>query len=780
MDSRIVIRNYGRTAVDPDTGATVTVDSKGSATGGVNLSAQSQEMDPSEIDPQRSEPIPGAVPVQTPPVAQAQAIPGNFQRDVQEYHNTPGIESFDQFVRQKYGTEGSGPGSVLKDIFDVGNQWVSSRPAAAGGYDMPAAMRVLGPGIGSLLQGVYGALGGGATKDAVQRWKEEQQAQPSSLSDIFSPETWKRFGKNAVDVVTDPSKRLAALREIVNPENLLANAAGAVTGGVVGAIPKVAELGPVTRAALQAAANAGTNAAISGVSSPSSQGFDPVAAAQGGVMGLASEAGLGLARKILPTRKLPNLPEVDQGAAAAAPIDWYAQGDLASRHPSVSDRDVKLFNTANQELAGSSPTNGYDVLHNPNSATRQALDPSQWGRGGSDPNVGKSMAAELMMSDDLKPAATKLASEYDDLAAAGSSKVKGIDKTTYIARRLSEADPALLGVPEQPAVTLTPEQASSLRMKALKDGADLSGLTKKEVEDAVNSRRKLQLAGQDVSGLMDLDNRPEAFAKWSQAKLDAKTNSKASAQEIAAAQAEADAANESAAANRRGETYLRMMDPNDQSLPVSPDFKLSPDAMMEAASAASERAKAGDYSGMGILGRAFKDPKLALGVVGIAGNDDLPIAQKRAAIADLVKQAQTAETPKMPVIPPQETPAASGSAGAGEAAEPPATTAQPAAMPEQGATAQPSEAQQRADDLQAILASNEPEADRARMVLDEAWDDPKLKEYLSTVEGVDPKDVEMATRQSLLKGAQKITNNARDRISKQLVGHLPDLQQLFK
>ncbi len=46
--------------------------------------------------------------------------------------------------------------------------------------------------------------------------------------------------------------------------------------------------------------------------------------------------------------------------------------------------------------------------------------------------------------------------------------------------------------------------------------------------------------------------------------------------------------------------------------------------------------------------------------------------------------------------------------------------------------------------------------------------------------GVDPKDVEMATRQSLLKGAQKITNNARDRISKQLVGHLPDLQQLFK
>jgi len=310
-------------------------------------------------------------------------------------------------------------------------------------------------------------------------------------------------------------------------------------------------------------------------------------------------------------------------------------------------------------------------------------------------------------------------------------------------------------------------------MKTGKAGADLSGLTKKDVEDAVNARRKLQLAGEDVSGLMELENRPDAFAKWSQSKLDARTNSKASAQDIAAAQADVAAANDAAAANRRGETYLRMMDPNDASIPVSSDFKLSPDAMMEAAGAASERAKAGDYSGMGVLGRAFKDPKLALAVVGLAGNDDLPLAQKRAAIADLVKQAKTAATPEMPELPAQEAPSAP--AASGDAGTAPAPSAA-----EQAAPAAPSEAQQRSDDIQAILTSNEPEIDRARLVLDEAWDDPKLKEYLSTVEGVDPKDLEMATRQSLLKGAQKLTNNARDRISKQLAGHLPDLQKLFR
>jgi len=778
MDSRIVVRNYGRTAVDPDSGATITVNSNGNATGGVTLSVLSQDLDPSEIDPLHSDPVPGSAPAKAEPVSQApQAIPASFQKDVEEYRKSPGLKSFDQFTREKYGKEGSGAGSVLKDLFDAASQYTSSRPAELGGYDLPAAARIFGPGIGTALQKAYGALGGDATKNAVQRWQEEQQAQPSSLGDVFSGDTWKTLGKGMADVVTDQSKWWPTAKGIVNdltdPENLLANSLGLVGGEAVGMIPRVAAMKPLVKAATKAAANAGSNAAVSGISSPTSQGFDPVAAAQGAVMGLGTEAGMGLARKILPTRKLPKLPEVDQGAASAEPIDWYAQSDLASRHPDVKDRDVKLFNTANQELAGSSPTNGYDVLSNPNSATRQALDPSRWGSGNADPNIGKSMAAELMMSDDLKPAATKLSAEYDNLASAGSSKVKGLDKTTYIARRLSEADPALLGVPEQPPVTLTPEQASSLRMKTVKAGADLSGLTKKDVEDAVNARRKLQLAGEDVSGLMELENRPDAFAKWSQSKLDARTNSKASAQDIAAAQADVAAANDAAAANRRGETYLRMMDPNDASIPVSSDFKLSPDAMMEAAGAASERAKAGDYSGMGVLGRAFKDPKLALAVVGLAGNDDLPLAQKRAAIADLVKQAKTAATPEMPELPAQEAPSAP--AASGDAGTAPAPSAA-----EQAAPAAPSEAQQRSDDIQAILTSNEPEIDRARLVLDEAWDDPKLKEYLSTVEGVDPKDLEMATRQSLLKGAQKLTNNARDRISKQLAGHLPDLQKLFR
>ena len=186
MDSRIVVRNYGRTAVDPDSGATITVNSNGNATGGVTLPVLSQDLDPSEIDPLHSDPAPGSAPAKAEPVSQApQAIPASFQKDVEEYRKSPGLKSFDQFTREKYGKEGSGAGSVLKDLFDAGNQYVSSRPAELGGYDLPAAVRVLGPGLGTLFRKVRGAVGVDDTKKAVQRWQEEQQAQPMLVVDAI-------------------------------------------------------------------------------------------------------------------------------------------------------------------------------------------------------------------------------------------------------------------------------------------------------------------------------------------------------------------------------------------------------------------------------------------------------------------------------------------------------------------------------------------------------------------------------------------------------------------
>ena len=804
MPASIKISSRGRMAVDPDSGAFLQVTAPGQYSGKLDLHGPGETIDPSEIDQEATARIAGNSPQ---PAASASStsssgspLPPSFQQDVAEYQATPGIKSFDQFTREKYGKEGSGVGATLKDIFDAGTQFMSNRPTELGGYNSGtpgligkaaltagevggglalggpagAAAGFMGSPIGAAIERLlYGATGGDQNANAVKKWQEEQNAQPSSLGDLFTAKTMKDLGSGVLNLVTSPSTWPSAAREILNPENVLTNAAGAAGGLAVGALPKAAEVGMLGRVA----ANAAANAAASGVSSPTSQGFDPVAAAQGAGMGVMSELGLGGIRKLTGGMKPKEAaaPQVD--IPPASDIDWYSQGDLSQRHPSVNDKQVNLFNAANQELSGASQTNGYDVLSNKNSATRRALDPANWGRGGVSPDVGKSMAAQLMMSDDLKPAAMQYSQQYDDLAASGSSKVKGIDKTTYIANRLLDADPAVLGVPEQPALKLSPDQSSSLKAKALKAGSDMSGMTKQEVSDAANAYRKLQLSGEDVSGLEPLDNRPEAFAKWSQSKLASKQAAKASDADVKAAQQEADAAGEAASANRRGETYLRMMDPNDASIPVSPDFKLSPDATMEAASAASERAKAGDYSGMGILGSAFKDPKLALAMVGVAGNEDLPLAQKRAVINDLVKQAQTSTTPVPPQLPtPKEGFPASTSVEDLQPAAPQAAPEPAQATP----SAVPDEVQQRAQDLQAILSSNEPEADRARLVLDEAWDDPKLKEYLSTVEGVDPKDLDMATRQSLLKGAQKLTNNARDRISKQLVGHLPDLQKLFR
>ena len=798
----IKISKRGRMATDPDTGSYIQVTAPNTfqGEGKLNLQSSGETIDPNDIDPVATARLNGASTQAAPVQASSSGtqLPADFQRDVEEYRASPGIKSFDQFVREKNGTEGSGVGATLKDLFDVGTQFMSNRPVELGGYNSGApgvvgklalsagetgggallggpagaAAGFLGSPVGAMFErALYGATGGDQNADAVRRWQEEKTAQPSSLGDLFSAKTMKDLGSGALNLATGgPSVWGPALREILNPENVLTNAVGAGGGLAVGAIPRVAEMAPLVKAATQAAANAGSNAAASGISSPSSQGFDPVAAAQGAGMGVMSELGLaGLRKATGGLRAKSNAVQVDAPNPPPTDIDWYSQSDLSQRHPDVSERDVKTFNDANQELSGTSPTNGYDLLKNQNSATRRALDPSGWGRGGN-ADVKKSLAAQLMMSDDLKPAAMQFSQQYDDLAAAGSSKVKGIDKTTYIANRLLEADPAVLGVPEQPALKLSPDQSSALKAKALKAGADMSGMTKTEVSDAANAYRKLQLAGEDVSGLEPLDNRPEAFAKWSQSKLSSRQTAKASEADIKAAQKEVADANEAAAANRRGETYLRMMDPKDASLPVSSDFKLSPDAMMEAASAASERAKAGDYSGMGIMGTAFKDPKLALAVVGVAGNDDLPLAQKRAIINDLVKQAQTAATPAVPDLQPSGT-----SPDAAQAAPEPT----PSPTEPQAQTA-PDEAALRSQDLQAILTSNEPEADRARMVLDEAWDDPKLKQYLATVEGVDPKDLDMATRQSLLKGAQKLTSNARDRISKQLVGHLPDIQQLFR
>ena len=718
----------------------------------------------------------------------------DFNSDIEAYQQHKGPESFEEFIHNKYHPKDKM--GLVKSLYSGANQFIADRPEDVGGYgkiDPPVLRAFQIPGY--VAQKVYGALGGDERNQIFNKYVAIRNGnQPSLLAAITHP---VNTAENIVNgILSDPAE---AARGIVNPENLLANGLGLVGGGAGGLVAKTAG---------RLIGGAAANALASGESSPGS-GFDPAAAAQGGLTGLVMEgvaapfrAGAKAGMKWYKGRKVPATDVVQNAPVDVSKLDWsnpssFSQNQMAR---------INDWNTAKmQPLVSDNPgRSAYNITQS--KPIQKLLNDKEWidakqPEGSPYPENGDLLANTVFQNPLLKDFAQKAGAEYDAAVSSDPSIAATFSKNSWIAKRLADATPEDLGanaVPEKPALTLKPDQIAKLKQNAIPSGMaynDVLGMSDKQLADAAQAYRQLSLAGEDVSGIQDVPSLPKVRVDKAKAKLAAAqaqnenaTLSKAASDELAAAQ-------EANNAYENGRFHLGMSDPLNADYPASGDYflRLPPASMQEIGNYVGSELRAGNQAPADILARVAGNPATGRSLTEIAESTTLSPSQKAAAIKALMSQVQgqkalnaaidapavdlnapapasepTATAPSGAPLAPEAAPAAAApTAPAATQPQPEPAAAPPAAPQDPVKTA-----------AQTIMASNEIDAEKAKALVEDCLNLPEVQEAL-TKAGASPADLKTASSGVTGGAAGRMVKQAQQRLSQVLTDNMGLLQQSF-